>query len=175
MLTTHHSRIVLIPDSRVCKLLAQSAIMKTVNIRPIAQNISHRAVLSTSSSASIRSFQSTIGSHSIAVFDASNRRIACCTPQTRDLVGRRDFHQDACRFPFSHGKERQIRRRNASQSSDTGNELKQTALHGLHVANGAKMVPFGGYSMPVQYTDLGVGQSHNWTREKASLFDVGHM
>ncbi|KAK6443180.1 Aminomethyltransferase, mitochondrial [Oleoguttula sp. CCFEE 5521] len=37
------------------------------------------------------------------------------------------------------------------------------------------MVPFGGYSMPVQYTDLGVGESHHWTREKASLFDVGHM
>ncbi|OQO04961.1 hypothetical protein B0A48_07979 [Cryoendolithus antarcticus] len=37
------------------------------------------------------------------------------------------------------------------------------------------MVPFGGYSMPVQYSDLGVGESHHWTREKASLFDVGHM
>ncbi|KAF2771691.1 glycine cleavage system T protein [Teratosphaeria nubilosa] len=37
------------------------------------------------------------------------------------------------------------------------------------------MVPFGGYSMPVQYSDLGVGESHIWTREKASLFDVGHM
>lgn len=37
------------------------------------------------------------------------------------------------------------------------------------------MVPFGGFSMPVQYADLGVGESHNWTREKASLFDVGHM
>lgn len=37
------------------------------------------------------------------------------------------------------------------------------------------MVPFGGYSMPVQYSDLSVGESHAWTREKASLFDVGHM
>ncbi|EMD01298.1 hypothetical protein BAUCODRAFT_118996 [Baudoinia panamericana UAMH 10762] len=37
------------------------------------------------------------------------------------------------------------------------------------------MVPFGGYSMPVQYSDLGVGESHIWTREKCSLFDVGHM
>ena len=37
------------------------------------------------------------------------------------------------------------------------------------------MVPFGGYSMPVQYSDLSVGESHKWTREKASLFDVGHM
>ncbi|KAK4694408.1 aminomethyltransferase, partial [Lecanoromycetidae sp. Uapishka_2] len=37
------------------------------------------------------------------------------------------------------------------------------------------MVSFGGYSMPVQYTDLSVGESHKWTRENASLFDVGHM
>ena len=29
--------------------------------------------------------------------------------------------------------------------------------------------------MPVQYTDLSVGDSHKWTREKVSLFDVGHM
>lgn len=37
------------------------------------------------------------------------------------------------------------------------------------------MVPFGGFSMPVQYSDLSVGESHKWTREKAGLFDVGHM
>ncbi|KAI9706522.1 MAG: Aminomethyltransferase, mitochondrial [Candelina mexicana] len=37
------------------------------------------------------------------------------------------------------------------------------------------MVPFAGYSMPVQYADLSVGESHRWTREKASIFDVGHM
>lgn len=53
--------------------------------------------------------------------------------------------------------------------------LGKTDLHDLHLAHGAKMVPFGGYSMPVQYSDLGVGESHKWTREKASIFDVGHM
>lgn len=37
------------------------------------------------------------------------------------------------------------------------------------------MVPFGGFSMPVQYGDLSISDSHNWTREKASLFDVSHM
>ncbi|KAF2223106.1 hypothetical protein BDZ85DRAFT_274195 [Elsinoe ampelina] len=37
------------------------------------------------------------------------------------------------------------------------------------------MVPFGGYEMPVQYSDLSVGESHKWTREKASIFDVSHM
>lgn len=51
----------------------------------------------------------------------------------------------------------------------------RTALYDLHVQHGAKMVPFGGYTMPVQYSDLSVGESHLWTREKASLFDVGHM
>lgn len=65
------------------------------------------------------------------------------------------------------------------QSSDDASlkdgALDQTALHELHVTSGGKMVAFGGYSMPVQYTDLSVGESHKWTREKASLFDVGHM
>ncbi|MEM8973001.1 MAG: glycine cleavage system aminomethyltransferase GcvT, partial [Pseudomonadota bacterium] len=53
-------------------------------------------------------------------------------------------------------------------------ELKHTPLHARHVALGAKMVPFAGYSMPVQYP-LGVLKEHNWTREKAGLFDVSHM
>lgn len=37
------------------------------------------------------------------------------------------------------------------------------------------MVPFGGFHMPVQYKDLSISDSHKWTREKASLFDVSHM
>jgi aminomethyltransferase len=42
------------------------------------------------------------------------------------------------------------------------------------VALGARMVPFAGYSMPVQYKD-GVLKEHLWTREHAGLFDVSHM
>ncbi|KAL8980012.1 MAG: hypothetical protein Q9177_005993 [Variospora cf. flavescens] len=53
--------------------------------------------------------------------------------------------------------------------------IKHTGLYDLHIKHGGKMVPFGGFSMPVQYADLGVGESHDWTREKASLFDVGHI
>jgi aminomethyltransferase len=53
--------------------------------------------------------------------------------------------------------------------------MARTELYDLHLKHGAKMVPFGGYDMPVQYADLSVGDSHRWTREKASLFDVGHM
>ena len=52
--------------------------------------------------------------------------------------------------------------------------LKRTPLYELHVAAGAKMVPFAGYEMPVQYS-MGVLKEHLWTREKAGLFDVSHM
>lgn len=53
-------------------------------------------------------------------------------------------------------------------------ELLRTALFDRHVALGAKMVPFAGYEMPVQYP-LGVLKEHLWTRSKAGLFDVSHM
>lgn len=59
--------------------------------------------------------------------------------------------------------------------SSASSSLRRTPLYDLHTAHGAKMVPFAGYSMPVSYSDLGVGESHKWTREKASLFDVSHM
>ncbi len=52
--------------------------------------------------------------------------------------------------------------------------LLTTPLHSRHVAAGARMVPFAGYDMPVQYKD-GILTEHLWTREKAGLFDVSHM
>jgi len=52
--------------------------------------------------------------------------------------------------------------------------LKTTPLHAAHLAAGARMVPFAGYDMPVQYPD-GVLKEHLWTREHAGLFDVSHM
>ncbi|MEP0147751.1 MAG: glycine cleavage system aminomethyltransferase GcvT [Tateyamaria sp.] len=52
--------------------------------------------------------------------------------------------------------------------------LKQTPLHPLHLSLGAKMVPFAGYDMPVQYP-LGVMKEHLHTRANAGLFDVSHM
>ncbi|KAI0974648.1 glycine cleavage system T protein [Xylaria arbuscula] len=63
----------------------------------------------------------------------------------------------------------------AYASSSSAAPLGRTALYDLHLAHGAKMVPFGGFEMPVQYSGLGVSASHHFTREKASLFDVGHM
>ena len=53
-------------------------------------------------------------------------------------------------------------------------DLGKTPLYDLHVELGAKMVPFAGYEMPVQYK-LGVMKEHLHTREKAGLFDVSHM
>jgi aminomethyltransferase len=52
--------------------------------------------------------------------------------------------------------------------------LKRTGLHDLHTRLGAKMVPFAGYEMPVQY-GMGVLKEHLHTRANAGLFDVSHM
>ena len=53
-------------------------------------------------------------------------------------------------------------------------DLLRTPLYDLHVELGAKMVPFAGYEMPVQYP-MGVMKEHSQTRERAGLFDVSHM
>ena len=53
-------------------------------------------------------------------------------------------------------------------------ELKQTPLYALHLELGARMVPFAGYEMPVQYKS-GLVKEHQHTREQAGLFDVSHM
>jgi aminomethyltransferase len=52
--------------------------------------------------------------------------------------------------------------------------LKRTPLHPLHLALGAKFVPFAGWEMPVQYPS-GIIAEHLHTRAKAGLFDVSHM
>jgi len=57
--------------------------------------------------------------------------------------------------------------------AQTTETLKDTALFDRHVALGARMVPFAGYNMPVQYE--GVLAEHKWTRSSAGLFDVSHM
>ncbi|KKB76560.1 hypothetical protein VW35_17455 [Devosia soli] len=53
-------------------------------------------------------------------------------------------------------------------------DLKQTPLYASHVAAGGRIVPFGGYALPVQYA-TGIMTEHKWTREHAGLFDVSHM
>ena len=61
---------------------------------------------------------------------------------------------------------------------DTEDHLEDIPLEALpldawHRARGARMVPFAGYEMPIQYE--GIVAEHNWTRENAGLFDVSHM
>ncbi|KAK5319936.1 Aminomethyltransferase, mitochondrial [Exophiala xenobiotica] len=63
-------------------------------------------------------------------------------------------------------------KRHASSSTS---ELKHTPLYGVHSEAGAKMAPFAGYSMPLEYPDQSHPESHRWTRQNASLFDVSHM
>ena len=57
--------------------------------------------------------------------------------------------------------------------SETTDDLKQLPLGDWHRGLGARMVPFAGYEMPVQYE--GVMAEHIWTRTEAGLFDVSHM
>lgn len=61
-----------------------------------------------------------------------------------------------------------------SALAPTPDDLLKTPLHDLHVELGARMVPFAGYSMPVQYP-AGLMAEHKHTRTAAGLFDISHM
>ena len=58
-------------------------------------------------------------------------------------------------------------------SSSQPAQLRKTPLHGTHKASGARMVEFGGWEMPVEYT--GISDEHLAVRTRAGLFDVSHM
>jgi len=62
----------------------------------------------------------------------------------------------------------------ADRSASPAKPLKRTPLYDVHVALGAKIVPFAGFEMPVQYP-TGITAEHRAVREKAGLFDVSHM
>src|SRR5579863_1750830 len=62
----------------------------------------------------------------------------------------------------------------ASSESSAAPDLLRTPLHALHVELGARMTPFAGYDMPVQYP-TGILAEHLHTRAAAGLFDVSHM
>jgi aminomethyltransferase len=59
-------------------------------------------------------------------------------------------------------------------SEPTTSPLKRTPFHAIHAALGAKLVPFAGYEMPVQYP-TGITAEHKAVRERCGLFDVSHM
>ncbi|MEM1118777.1 MAG: glycine cleavage system protein T, partial [Bacteroidota bacterium] len=52
-------------------------------------------------------------------------------------------------------------------------DLRTTPLHARHQSLGARMAPFGGFDMPIQYS--GILDEHRAVREAAGLFDVSHM
>ncbi len=54
-----------------------------------------------------------------------------------------------------------------------GEALLKTPLHGWHHAHGGRLVEFGGWSMPVQYSTI--VDEHKAVRERAGLFDISHM
>ena len=62
----------------------------------------------------------------------------------------------------------------ANELSSPTFSLQRTPLYGLHVENGARMVPFAGYEMPVSFP-LGVLKEHLHTRAASGLFDISHM
>ena len=62
----------------------------------------------------------------------------------------------------------------ANNSPGDKPELKRTALHALHIEQGARMVGFAGWDMPLQYP-TGIMKEHRQCREQAALFDVSHM
>ncbi|OYW52545.1 MAG: glycine cleavage system protein T [Hyphomicrobium sp. 32-62-53] len=61
-----------------------------------------------------------------------------------------------------------------TQSDAPQSSIKRTPLYAEHVRLGARMVPFAGYEMPVQYAG-GIIEEHLWTRSQAGLFDISHM
>ena len=58
-------------------------------------------------------------------------------------------------------------------AGEMSDDNRMTPLHDRHVALGARMIPFAGWMMPVQYS--GIIDEHNLVRTKAGLFDLGHM
>ena len=76
----------------------------------------------------------------------------------------------AGRFRSNHSFGRHIRR---SMSQALTGALKKTPLHARHRAAGARMVEFGGWDMPVEYS--GIVDEHMAVRTRAGLFDVSHM
>jgi len=60
-----------------------------------------------------------------------------------------------------------------SESTASATDLKRTAFYDMHVAAGAKIVPFAGFEMPVSYR--GIVAEHAAVRERVGIFDVSHM
>lgn len=77
-------------------------------------------------------------------------------------------------FGTSQGAAMQFRDKALSDTDNDNSDTVETLpLDAWHRGKGARMVPFAGYEMPIQFE--GIVAEHNWTREQAGLFDVSHM
>lgn len=106
--------------------------------------------------------------------------IAPCSPKEQ---GRPPGWPKSLRLHRQRGREAASGREHAGRATRNAvrglqrlseTDLKSTPLTAVHAAAGARMVPFAGYAMPVQYP-MGVLAEHRWTREHAGAFDVSHM
>lgn len=105
---------------------------------------------------------------------AQVRRLCICRTNVSSLPAQDRYHGRL--IPAPQPKRLSVRltppkRHNSSAASN----LKHTPLYEAHKEAGAKFGPFAGYDMPLEYPDQSHPDSHRWTRESASLFDVSHM
>src|ERR1700686_2175925 len=103
------------------------------------------------------------------------RRVCSQRPDSAREVCRQEGH----RYRDSDSADRKRRRQSSPGQVHRSGELmttaalKRTPLYDVHRASGAKMVDFGGWDMPVQYS--GLVDEHNTVRQAVGLFDVSHM
>ncbi len=95
-----------------------------------------------------------------------SRRLVAAGPQTGRGAQRAGVWVNLARLE-------KTKREARSEVSAVEESLKRTPLYEAHRRLGARMVPFGGWEMPVQYT--GVKEEHHAVRQRAGLFDVSHM
>ncbi|KFY68793.1 hypothetical protein V496_00793 [Pseudogymnoascus sp. VKM F-4515 (FW-2607)] len=111
----------------------------------------------------------------IAARNALPRSSGLITAAARRNISTRTSQRHILKPTLSSPATPQLTTRRNASSAAPEEELSKTPLYDFHVRHGGKMVPFGGYAMPVQYSSLSVLDSHNFTRSAASLFDVSHM
>src|SRR6202140_3009190 len=103
------------------------------------------------------------------------RRVCSQRPDSAREVCRQEGH----RYRDSDSADRKRRRQSSPGQVHRSGELmttaalKRTPLYDVHRASGAKMVDFGGWDMPVQYS--GLVDEHHTVRKAVGLFDVSHM
>lgn len=132
-----------------------------------------RFTLMMSAIRSLRSYVQTAKVSTRVVRPSASGRQCLAAVSQASLTSTRPSH--ATSRSYRHENFTRATTRSYASAASVSANVAKTKLYDLHLEHGAKMVPFGGFLMPVQYSDQGVGESHKWTREKASLFDVSHM